>query len=723
MSQLLAGQQRADNIRFLDGESIKQKFAKLNQVLQRDMSASESLADGVAEVIDFDQDAIGNPDLIETAPGLAWNATRKTIDNISVDNVIIDPSVMLNFSGDAGNGSRTTILDFVDALDVASELVRNSHSAADSGVTPIPLKYRAVELAPGEGVRVRALSSTTLGAARQVDAGSWFECKVQIVGAVVDLSEYRKLLDAQASDVTYLVGNVGLSVGHRVTLTAYHPGWAALAENPRGGGSYVWKPALAKTAHNGGTIISPTVPWDGSPGATHADFLNGVGETDGAGSGCWSRVYTELDIDMFGVVGDDTVEDQPAMQAAADESGRKGESLNYTGGTFRVTQPVIITGANTYLNRNYTKFKGQGAGTIIHAIGCAAFTMPDRGYYRFSISHMALEGNDAAGIPAIDMSPAAVTNIVGGARFHDMRVLRFKTAFKMKNAQINYFNDLDIDFTSPGQVFEVVPDSGSGQQCNANRVHRMRCTGDGTMIKATLPTVTERVTAWKFRECDIQFSGTQIPFHIIDSYYSIIDCEFENSAATHLIHLEATGANLTPQNTEVKGNILLGAAVAIRSSKAAGAAQTPTSCQFENNITGSGNFFDLEAGNDFKIGYHAGTVNNTGGRFTHYESGKAKLGQVHLVNRAGANDAVGAVVGAISSTGVLGKNLAGTATFPAATSVTVLFGARAEPDADYRVAISGSENNTFWVTSKTATGFVIVAASSTSATVDWHILR
>lgn len=65
---------------------------------------------------------------------------------------------------------------------------------------------------------------------------------------------------------------------------AYHPGGAY------GGGAFVWNPSMARTAHNGGTVISPTVPWDGTQ-ATHPAFLLGTGETAPAALGCWVRPF------------------------------------------------------------------------------------------------------------------------------------------------------------------------------------------------------------------------------------------------------------------------------------------------------------------------------------------------------------------------------------------------------------------------------------------------
>lgn len=58
-----------------------------------------------------------------------------------------------------------------------------------------------------------------------------------------------------------------------------------------------------KSTHNGGTIISPTVPWNGASGTAHTDFLNKVGETDGAGVGIYILEAAEVYPDDFGAYG------------------------------------------------------------------------------------------------------------------------------------------------------------------------------------------------------------------------------------------------------------------------------------------------------------------------------------------------------------------------------------------------------------------------------------
>ncbi|HIC0443197.1 TPA: hypothetical protein ACWZS2_004211 [Escherichia coli] len=62
-----------------------------------------------------------------------------------------------------------------------------------------------------------------------------------------------------------------------------------------GGGQFYWDAAKPKSQHNGITIFSPTVPWDGSYAGLSA-FLAGTGETDSSGVGCWIRAYTGTDI-------------------------------------------------------------------------------------------------------------------------------------------------------------------------------------------------------------------------------------------------------------------------------------------------------------------------------------------------------------------------------------------------------------------------------------------
>lgn len=75
-----------------------------------------------------------------------------------------------------------------------------------------------------------------------------------------------------------------------LAVAAYHPGAMALADPSTAGGAglFRWAPNVPKSSHNGGTIVSPTVPWDGTPAGVAA-FVSGTGETDAGGSGAFVR--------------------------------------------------------------------------------------------------------------------------------------------------------------------------------------------------------------------------------------------------------------------------------------------------------------------------------------------------------------------------------------------------------------------------------------------------
>jgi len=69
----------------------------------------------------------------------------------------------------------------------------------------------------------------------------------------------------------------------------------------KGNGVFYWNSTLEKSNHNGGTIISPTVP-EYSEQNSLFDYLEGVGETDLNGVGCFVRTINDnfVDVSWFG---------------------------------------------------------------------------------------------------------------------------------------------------------------------------------------------------------------------------------------------------------------------------------------------------------------------------------------------------------------------------------------------------------------------------------------
>jgi hypothetical protein len=65
----------------------------------------------------------------------------------------------------------------------------------------------------------------------------------------------------------------------------------------------------------------------------------------------------------------------------------------------------------------------------------------------------------------------------------------------------------------------------------------------------------------------------------------------------------------------------------------------------------------------------------------------------------------------------------GATSFGATTNTPFIIG-QDEPDANYIIMITGSENETFKVTSKSTTGFTVTSSNNAStATIDWLLVR
>lgn len=165
----------------------------------------------------------------------------------------------------------------------------------------------------------------------------------------------------QVGSIRELLTLKPVTAGMTVHVASYWHDWSA-TDSPRGGGLFIWTPAMPKSNHDGGVIISPTVPWDGSVtgharfngvfagdrelpvGTKHDDFaykaqhnptdiknrlpimggfLGGEGETMAQGLGCWVRAnrYNAYSFCNFGARGNasaniDGTDDSYAMLQA-----------------------------------------------------------------------------------------------------------------------------------------------------------------------------------------------------------------------------------------------------------------------------------------------------------------------------------------------------------------------------------------------------------------------
>lgn len=163
-------------------------------------------------------------------------------------------------------------LKYLESLNTATT------TAVDAAVIDANLAKEGAELAQADADQSRLDAATS--AAQALAAKNLVVRSTATVFSIADL-----LTATQLADLTY-------------NVRGYYPGTAY------GGGSFRYDATRPKSAHNGGTIISPTVPWNGTNAAL-ANFLDGVGETEPSGAGCFVRDHGyDVFVSWFGAVGD-----------------------------------------------------------------------------------------------------------------------------------------------------------------------------------------------------------------------------------------------------------------------------------------------------------------------------------------------------------------------------------------------------------------------------------
>jgi hypothetical protein len=175
----------------------------------------------------------------------------------------------------------------------------------------------------------------------------------------------QRLDTIQASSMQALLAIVSdLIDGQVCYLASFWPSWEGMPEVLSGGGMLVYDASLAKSNHNGITIISTTVPWSTSM----PDFLTGVGETDGGGNGCWARTITSpVNIKWAGAKADGSTDDLDAInQAILFMNARRlggtvtGGELYFPFGRYMVSGSVDFTSFQRCIVR------GDGYGSQIY---------------------------------------------------------------------------------------------------------------------------------------------------------------------------------------------------------------------------------------------------------------------------------------------------------------------------------------------------------------------
>ncbi|MFK1121599.1 hypothetical protein ACIUXL_24020 [Pseudomonas aeruginosa] len=243
-------------------------------------------------------------------------------------------------------------------------------------------------------------------------SGNWSEDEDLLV-VRGDQSLRQEITSTSPSEGSSIIGNSTVSVSSvadiknqtkradlKLSLSSYHP----LGKS--GGGTFIWSPSTPKSNHDGGTIFSPTVPWDGSQ-STLSDYLDGEGETDPSGSGCWLRIFDEVKLEYFGGLISETIDSSASFLAAIKYCLSNNKELNLPDGVVRLNSPAVINGSTTLFSsvkiRGTFKTSGVSAGYVVSRVGSLIYT-DGNSALDISFNDFRNENFDIRGVAFVDTS-------------------------------------------------------------------------------------------------------------------------------------------------------------------------------------------------------------------------------------------------------------------------------------------------------------------------------
>ncbi|MCU9521142.1 hypothetical protein OE325_05530 [Pseudomonas aeruginosa] len=243
-------------------------------------------------------------------------------------------------------------------------------------------------------------------------SGNWSEDEGLLV-VRGDQSLRQEITSTSPSEGSSIIGNSTVSVSSvadiknqtkradlKLSLSSYHP----LGKS--GGGTFIWSPSTPKSNHDGGTIFSPTVPWDGSQ-STLSDYLDGEGETDPSGSGCWLRIFDEVKLEYFGGLISETIDSSASFLATIKYCLSNNKELNLPDGVVRLNSPAVINGSTTLFSsvkiRGTFKTSGVSAGYVVSRVGSLIYT-DGNSALDISFNDFRNENFDIRGVAFVDTS-------------------------------------------------------------------------------------------------------------------------------------------------------------------------------------------------------------------------------------------------------------------------------------------------------------------------------
>lgn len=301
-------------------------------------------------------------------------------------------------------------------------------------------------------------------------------------------------------EVQSIAGFNGMTgaTGKKVRLKGWYAGSSV------GGGDFYFDATIAKSNHDGGVYISPTVPY-----TTAANFVNGVGETDTSGSGVWVRsdIVSELRGEWYGMVsGVDITAMSNKMSATA---GKKGLGLVWPAGTFSVTGTITVLCDNT-ANGQVKYLRGsskRGTLFLIDVVATTGVAMDVIGsigaanpmHDMITIEGLKFRGNGTKAAGTIYLGTGLSIRNMLGFHLKDVNTENLNRGLVIQNSL--YGMAISCRFQGCG---ECVLMRRNGLTTGGNAVHFLRCDFNDNTTYAVHAIESHSV---KFTECTFEGNG------------------------------------------------------------------------------------------------------------------------------------------------------------------------------------------------------------------------
>jgi hypothetical protein len=457
----------------------------------------------------------------------------------------------------------------------------------------------------------------------------------------------------------------------------------------------------------------------------------------------------------FGVTGDGVTNDATAAQIAINKVCATGGELVFPDGTYLFTTQVTIDRAYININVRNKNVRITGYGAMLKTSG--------------AISAFNIAGSFVPNIPVVvegfvvnhrnNTTATAGFDLVGTS---NCRVLN--NSFVVSSGMVSTYAAIKLRNTNPAD---------DNTACFWNEISgnfiRPYDGADGMCPVAILLEGPQNATTLRANMINGPILGKGIVIKSASGYTSssnatLIDGNFFEGLAT-AIELSSNDPSYGVPGTRIVNNRFesITSGIVFTSTAGATSAQNPTMiafnyvatgsvtdyivntpgipyCLFDSDMLGSINVPAMRIINDnglivenIDAAYHPLTVrapNNGKGINLRRYTGDLDLGgwtqrasAGSVLSGASGNPIYQTYIGGLSASATEARNLTGAVSFSSAATKAVTF-VTAEPDANYCVIVTGTVNETFWVTGRGTGGFTINSSNATStAGVFWMIAR